>query len=74
MNTTTIPRHGRCASCEGELIDRPIWRMDETYCCAGCADGGPCVCLYEPDLAADGVDRLGLPFPVDAPSAVPALD
>jgi hypothetical protein len=34
--------------------------MDETYCCVGCAHGGPCVCTYEADLAEDGVDGLGL--------------
>jgi hypothetical protein len=38
--------------------------MDEAYCCTGCAEGGPCVCNYEADLAEDGVDRLGLIVPV----------
>jgi hypothetical protein len=38
--------------------------MDELYCCLGCAGGGPCVCLYETDLADDGVDHLGMPFVV----------
>jgi hypothetical protein len=38
--------------------------MDELYCCLGCAGGGPCICLYEADLAEDGVDHLGLPFAV----------
>jgi len=64
MKTTTTPRRGRCASCEGELIGRPVYRMDETYCCTGCAEGGPCVCLYEPDLAEDAVDGLGLAFAI----------
>jgi hypothetical protein len=39
---------------------RPVYRMDETYCCVGCAHDGPCVCSYEADMAADGVDGLGL--------------
>jgi hypothetical protein len=73
MKTTTTPRTGRCASCEGELTGLPVWRLDETYCCGGCADGGPCVCLYEPDLASDGVDGLGLPFLVDERIAIPAV-
>jgi hypothetical protein len=70
MKTTTTPRRGRCASCEGELIGRPVYRMDETYCCAGCAEGGPCVCLYEPDLDEDAVDRLGLAFAMSGPIPV----
>jgi hypothetical protein len=41
--------------------------MDETYCCAGCAQGGPCICSYEADLADDGVDGLGLLFSVTPP-------
>lgn len=60
---TKIPR-GRCASCEGEITSTPVYKMDEAYCCTGCAEGGPCVCLYEADLASDGVDHLGLPFPM----------
>jgi hypothetical protein len=39
--------------------------MDETYCCTGCAAGGPCLCTYEADLADDGVNHLGLPFAMD---------
>lgn len=38
--------------------------MDEAYCCLGCAQNGPCVCTYEQDLADDGVDNLGLLFPL----------
>jgi hypothetical protein len=47
--------------------------MDETYCCLGCAQNGPCVCTYEQDLADDGVDNLGLLFPMsDLAPVVPA--
>jgi hypothetical protein len=46
--------------------------MDEAYCCIGCAGGGPCVCTYEADLADDGVDGLGLPFPETTTQAAPA--
>ena len=66
----------RCASCEIPLVDTPVLRMDEAYCCIGCAQGGPCICTYEADLAEDGVDRLGLPFvavePVSAGEPWPA--
>ena len=56
------PRPGFCASCEIELVGRPVYRLDEAYCCDGCAAGGPCMCTYESDLAEDAVDRIGLPF------------
>lgn len=64
MRVFASPRRGYCASCDALLTGRPIYHMDETYCCLGCAQGGPCVCSYEADLAADGVDHLGLPFPM----------
>ena len=66
MHVYASPRRGFCASCDGRITDRPVYRMDEAYCCVGCAEGGPCVCSYEADLADDGVDGLGLPFPMDA--------
>lgn len=62
MRTYLSPQRGHCASCEGEIIGQPIYRMDEIYCCVGCANFGPCICSYEADLADDGVDGLGLPF------------
>ncbi len=60
MRTYASPRRGHCASCEDRIIGSPVYRMDEAYCCIGCAHGGPCVCTYEADLAEDGVDGLGL--------------
>ncbi len=70
MKTFITPPRGRCASCEGEITGRPVYRMDEAYCCLGCAAGGPCMCTYEADLADDGVNGLGLAFPVEAPARV----
>jgi hypothetical protein len=67
MNQTQFPRRDRCASCDIEIAGRPVLRMDEAYCCGGCAEGGPCLCTYEADLADDGVDGLGLPFLVASP-------
>ncbi|MEO5965279.1 MAG: hypothetical protein ABIR11_07420 [Candidatus Limnocylindrales bacterium] len=69
MHIYASPRRGYCASCDLWITDRPVYRMDETYCCVGCAHGGPCICTYEQDVADDGVDHLGLPF-VEAPSRV----
>jgi hypothetical protein len=62
MHTFASPRRGYCASCDGLITDRPLYRRDEAYCCIGCAGGGPCICTYEQDLADDGVDNIGLPF------------
>ena len=73
MRMFRSPRPGHCASCEGIITGRPVYRMDEAYCCVGCSGGGPCVCNYEVDLADDGVDHLGLLVPVDL-VAVPARD
>jgi hypothetical protein len=65
MHTFASPRRGYCASCDGVITDRPVYRMDEAYCCLGCAQNGPCICTYEQDLADDGVDHLGLPFAME---------
>ena len=67
MRTFAEPRRGYCASCDGVITDRPVYQMDEAYCCLGCAGSGPCICTYEQDLADDGVDHIGLPFPATAP-------
>ncbi len=63
MHTFANPKRGYCASCDGAITDRPVYRMDEAYCCLGCAQSGPCICTYEQDLADDGVNSLGMPFP-----------
>lgn len=36
----------RCATCEIEILWPPITAQGKTYCCAGCAAGGPCSCDY----------------------------
>jgi hypothetical protein len=64
MHTYASPRRGYCASCDSSLTDTPVYRMDEAYCCLGCAQNGPCICTYESDLADDGVDHIGMPFPI----------
>jgi hypothetical protein len=77
VRTFATPQRGHCASCDGTITDRPVYRMDEAYCCLGCAQGGPCFCTYEADLADDGVDHLGLPFamtPAVAATPAPVAD
>ena len=64
MHIYASPRKGYCASCDFEITGRPVYRMDEAYCCTGCAQDGPCICSYEADLAEDGVTNLGLPFAI----------
>lgn len=62
MRTYASPRPGYCASCEGIITGRPVTRMEQAYCCIGCARGELCICTYEADMADDGVDGLGLLF------------
>lgn len=72
MRVFASPRRGYCASCDGIITGTPVYRMDEAYCCTGCAGGGPCFCTYEADLSDDGVDGLGMPFFVEAAPGVEA--
>jgi len=37
----------RCSNCDIDLGISPLMVRGKTYCCAGCADGGPCRCSYE---------------------------
>ena len=67
MHRYASPRRGYCASCEGQITGTPVYRMDEAYCCVGCAHRGPCMCTYESDMADDGVIGVGL---LAAPSPV----
>ena len=42
MHTFASPRRGYCASCDGMSSPaRPVYRMDEAYCCLGCAHERP---------------------------------
>jgi hypothetical protein len=36
----------RCANCDIELTGQGLQADDGTYCCSGCAEGGPCTCTY----------------------------
>ncbi|MDQ6660951.1 MAG: hypothetical protein M3Z24_08305, partial [Chloroflexota bacterium] len=35
-----------CANCEIDFFWHPTVVEEKTYCCAGCAAGGPCSCDY----------------------------
>lgn len=36
-----------CANCGVEIPWRPAVYRGQTYCCGGCAQGGPCYCSYD---------------------------
>ena len=36
-----------CATCELEIVGPATVRGGRSFCCAGCAVGGPCICSYE---------------------------
>jgi hypothetical protein len=36
----------RCANCDIEILWPPTVVQGKTYCCTGCAAGGPCNCDY----------------------------
>lgn len=60
-----------CASCEMELAGTGVVVAGRSYCCKGCAEGGPCVCTYGGSLsrpsAEDDVGTLGNGFLFDSP-------
>ena len=37
----------RCDNCGAEIPWAPVMHRDRTYCCGGCAQGGPCYCSYD---------------------------
>ncbi len=36
----------RCANCDIDILWSPTVLQGKTYCCSGCAAGGPCCCDY----------------------------
>jgi hypothetical protein len=49
-----------CRSCGIVIRWQPTIVEDKTYCCIGCAQGGPCVCDYDNLPRADEVNALVL--------------
>jgi hypothetical protein len=43
-----------CATCEIDVPWRPVRRDGRSYCCEGCAAGGPCSCSYDQPVERDG--------------------
>jgi hypothetical protein len=50
-------RDGRptCANCGLEIPWEPVVLAGKSYCCAGCAQGGPCYCSYDLPAVVPGV-------------------
>ncbi len=48
-----------CANCGVAIPWRPAIHRGKTYCCGGCAQGGPCYCSY--DLGELGPHRSQRP-------------
>jgi hypothetical protein len=44
LSTSQEPQ--RCTNCEIEFLWPPTVVQEKTYCCTGCATGGPCCCDY----------------------------
>ena len=47
-----------CRSCGIEIRWKPTIVGDRTYCCIGCAQGGPCECDYDNLPRVDEVNAL----------------
>ncbi|MBV9615301.1 MAG: hypothetical protein JO031_07595 [Ktedonobacteraceae bacterium] len=52
----------RCANCDIEILWPPVVVGEKTYCCRGCASGGPCSCDYSQYRSVNiaGVIHYGL--------------
>src|SRR6266567_8367793 len=40
------PQPVRCANCDIDFLWQPTVVQGKSYCCTGCAAGGPCTCDY----------------------------
>lgn len=47
------PAERTCANCGADIPWRPVLRAGQPFCCAGCAQGGPCVCSYDDVASCD---------------------
>ncbi len=44
--STQSEQRVRCANCDIEILWPAIVVQETSYCCTGCAGGGPCTCDY----------------------------
>src|SRR5688500_9022834 len=50
----------RCATCDVPIPSHPDCEDGETFCCAGCVAGGPCICIS--DATATDAQGTGTAF------------
>jgi len=60
----------RCASCEVPITFHPECPAIESFCCAGCVAGGPCICIRDATVdetqgGAVGMARGAAGWPID---------
>ena len=51
-----------CASCGSSFDWAPLFYRGGTYCCAGCACGGPCSCSYDGNRSDASAGHTPLPM------------
>lgn len=51
----------RCANCDIDILWSPTVIQGKSYCCTGCAAGGPCCCDYSQyhSVSISGVIHYG---------------
>jgi len=47
-----------CATCDHEIVGQPVFHIGLTFCCAGCAADGPCMCSYDVEEPAPAVQLV----------------
>ncbi len=50
-----------CANCFVPIPWEPVVRDGKTYCCQGCAAGGPCICSYQPQPVQPSASERAAP-------------
>lgn len=58
----SVQRPPRCANCDIDILWPPTVVQEKTFCCSGCAAGGPCCCDYSlyRSMNISGVIHYGL--------------
>jgi hypothetical protein len=52
----------RCATCEVPITGHSECDDGDSFCCAGCVAGGPCICTSEATLDESQAGAVGMPF------------
>src|SRR2546423_15425139 len=63
----------RCANCDIEILWPPTVVQGKTYCCSGCAVGGPCNCDYSQYRSVNIAGRIHYDVEEGKANAYPSL-